>query len=174
MRVTVSKIDLLNKKFNRCIRGYRPDEVDLYLHDVAEALGQMADENRRLAERLSQRDRSLASRPPEPDTNANPAALREALAAGRRIVDESTGKARQDAQRILEDARAEGARLVADANLLKARVYEDIADLRAQKEAMAQELRRLLEGHFRLLESSEASSEARRPGGEFTFADGGE
>lgn len=172
--MTISKIELLNKKFNRCMRGYCPDEVDLYLHDVAEALGQAADDNRRLAERLAQCDRSLAARESEPDPGMPPADLRGALAAGRRIVDEVAGKARQDAQRILEEARAEGARLLAEANLLKAKVYEDIADLRAQKEAMAQELRRLLEGHFRLLESSESSMDGKQPGGDFTFADGHE
>ena len=57
---------------------------------------------------------------------------------------------------------------------MKARIFEEIADLRAQKEAFDQEMRKLLEDHFRLLEASEAPSAGSRSGRDFTFAEGQE
>lgn len=172
--MTISKIDLLNKKFNRCMRGYCPDEVDLLLHDVAEALGQAADENRRLAERLVQLDRNQPVKLHEPNAYLPPTDLRGAMAAGRKIVDEINENARQEALRIIDEARVDGARLVSEANMLKARVLEEIADLRAQREGMEQDMRQLLEKHFRLLESYEGSAARNKPGGDFVFAEGQE
>jgi len=170
--VTVSKIDLLGKKFNRCMRGYCTEEVDLVMHDAAEALGEAADENRRLMERLVELERVQASRSPDPALSQPASDMRGTLAAGRKIVEEIHGNARRDAQRILEDARLEASRIKADANLMKARIFEEIAEMRAQREAFEQELRKLLEDHFRLLESSETSSASGQSDGEFTFVEG--
>lgn len=171
--MTISKIDLLGKKFNRCMRGYCTEEVDLVIHDAAEALGEAADENRRLRERLAAFERAPAPRPQDPPQH-DPADLRGTLAAGRKIVEDIQENARIDARAIVEEARAEASRIRADANLAKARVLEEIADIRAQREAFEQELRKLLEDHFRLLESSDESARAAGPGGDFTFAEGKE
>ena len=172
--MTISKIDLLGKKFNRCMRGYSPDEVDLVMHEAAEALGEAADENRRLLERLAELERAQDGRYQEPASQQPPSDLRGALATGRKIVEEIHENVRRDSQRILEDARAEGSRIVADANLVKAHIFEEIADLRAQKDAFGQEMRKLLEDHFRLLEASEAPAAGSKLGGDFTFAEGQE
>lgn len=169
--MTISKIDLLGKKFNRCMRGYCPEEVDLFVHDAAEALGMAADENRRLLERVADLERARENRPSDSASPQPPADLRVALATGRKIVKEIHENTRRDAQRILDEARAEGTRIVADANLVKARVYEEIADLRAQRDAFDQEMRKLLEDHFRLLEASPSTAKSQ-PGGDFIFAEG--
>jgi cell division initiation protein len=171
--VTISKIDILGKKFNRCMRGYCTEEVDLAMHDIAEALGEAADENRRLLERLAELERVFASKSPDPILSQAPSDLRGTLAAGRKIVEEIHENAGRKARTILEEARAEAARIKADANMVKARIYEEIADIKAQREAYEQELRKLLEDHFRLLEASESSA-ASKPDGDFTFADGAE
>ena len=129
--MTISKIDLLGKKFSRCMRGYCTEEVYLTMHDAAEALGEAADENRRLQERLAGLERTLASKYPEPLRTFPPSDMRDALAAGSKIVEEIHENTRRDAQRLLEDARAEGARIVAEANLVKAGIFEEIAEIRA-------------------------------------------
>lgn len=172
--MTISKIDILGKKFNRCMRGYCPEEVDLVMHDAAEALGEAADENRRLLERLNELERSPQPRLPESVLSQAPSDLREALAAGRKIVEEIHAKAHTDAKRILDEARADARRIKAEANLAKARIYEEISDIRVQKDAFEQELRKLLEDHFRLLEATESSRVGSDPDGDFIFADGAE
>ncbi len=170
--MTITKIDLLGKKFGRCMRGYCPDEVDLVIHDAAEALGEAADENRKLTERLLQAERASASRPPDtPHTPACPD-LKDALAAGRKIVEDIHDNARREARQIVEDARNEASRVKAEANLVKAKIFEEIADLRAQKEAFEQEMRKLLEDHFRILEGSRSAPASK--GGDFIFAEGKE
>jgi len=172
--VTISKIDLLGKKFNRCMRGYCTEEVDLLMHDAAEALGEAADENRRLLERIASLERAIQQRPAESQPSSAGEDFRGALTAGRKIVEDIHENARREARGIIEDARAEAARIKSDANLAKARVYEEIVEIRVQKEAFDQELRKLLEDHFRLLEASESSSDKDKSGGDFIFAEGQE
>lgn len=172
--MTISKIDLLGKRFTRCMRGYCPEEVDLVMHDAAEALGEAANENRRLLEHLAELERALDDLEHSPPPPTRQDELRGALAAGRKIVEDIHGNASREARRIVDEARAEAARVKAEANLVKARLYEEIAEIRAQREAFEQELRKLLEDHFRLLEAAPASGPDDQPGGDFTFAEGRE
>ena len=169
----ISKIDILGKKFSRCLRGYCPDEVDLVMHDAAEALGASADENRRLAERIADLEHAFSLRPQETAIPQPSDELSGTLATGRKIVEDIQDNARREAQRILEDARLEAVRVKEDANLAKARIFEEIADLKAQRDAFWHELRGVLESHFRLLESQQ-NAPPGRAGGEFTFAEGQE
>lgn len=166
--MTVSKIDLLNKKLNRCMRGYCPEEVDLLMHEVAETLGMAADENRRLAERVGELERelSLCGKPSQEPS------LQDALATGRRIVEELQENARLEARQIVDDARSQGERVIGEANILKAKVLEEIAALIAQKQALDRNLRNVLEEHFRLLEDVEVSEGEFASGGDFIFAEG--
>ena len=166
--MTVSKIDILNKKLNRCMRGYCPEEVDLLLHEAAEALGMAADENRKLAERVDELTRELSQRA----KSRQPPALQGALDTGRRIVEELQENARLEARQIVEDARSQGERVISEANILKARVLEEIAELKAQKAALDRKLRDVLEEHFRLLEDAQISESEPAPDGDFIFADG--
>lgn len=168
--MTVSKIDILNKKLNRCMRGYCPEEVDLLMHEVAETLGMAADENRKLAERVAVLERELAQCARVPQQPS----LQGALATGRKIVEELQENARHEARQIVDDARSQGERLISEANILKARVLEEIAELQAQKAALDKKLRDVLEEHFRLLEDSQISENEPVSSGDFIFADGAE
>ncbi|GAB6035977.1 hypothetical protein JCM15519_05360 [Fundidesulfovibrio butyratiphilus] len=164
--MTISKIDLLNKRLGRCMRGYCPEEVDLLIHEVAEALGEAADENRRLLERLAELDRAMQAAAGERSPSA------QALAAGRRIVEELQEGARREARQVVEDARAQAERILTDANLLKVKVLEETAGLRAQKAALEKALRDVIEAHFRLLESASPAEYAQDESRDFIFAEG--
>jgi len=167
----LSKIDLLSKKFSRSMRGYSTEEVDLAMHEAAESLGDAAAENNRLMERICE----LESAPAVKETGTQLAKPSEdlsgTLAAGRKIMDEIHENAREEAQRIIEDARDEASRIKTEANLVKAGIYKEIADLRAERDAFEQKMRKLLEEHFRLLES-ETLLGAKKPSGDFIFAEG--
>ena len=166
--MTISKIDILNKKLNRCMRGYCPEEVDLLVHEVAETLGMAADENRKLAERVAEllRELSLCAKVrPQP-------ALQDALDAGRKIVEELQENARLEARQIVDDARSQGSRIISEANILKAKVLEEIVALNAQKTTLDQQLRTVLEEHFRLLEGAHISEIPAVSDGDFIFAEG--
>jgi len=169
----LSKIDLLSKKFNRSMRGYSTEEVDLAMHEAAESLGDAADENRRLMERICELEIALAAK----DAGASGASadFSGTLAAGRKIMDEIHENARGEAQRIIEGAHDEASRIRAEANLAKVGIYKEIADLRTQEETFAQKMRALLEAHFRLLESRSATQEEKpEPDSDFIFGDGAE
>ena len=164
--MTISKIDVLNKKFSRSMRGYSPEEVDLFMHVVAEALGEAADENRKLYERLADLERTMAAF----SKNRQPP-VQEALAAGRKIVEELKQGARREARHIIDEARGQAERIITDANLLKAKVLEETSAIRGQKATLERQLREVIEAHFRLLESSSAPGAAPDEGKDFIFAE---
>ena len=165
----LSKIDLLHKKFGRSLRGYSTKEVDLAFHEAAEALGDAADENRLLAERVHELEGELAAKDatqaPQPDQG-----LSGTLAAGRKIMDEIQENAKEEGQRIIEAAHEEASRIRAQANLAKARVYEEIAAIRGRGKAFEEKMREVLAEHSRLLESKVLSTN-EKPDGDFTFAE---
>jgi len=164
----LSKIDLLHKKFSRSLRGYSTKEVDLAFHEAAEAVGDAADENRLLAERIRELENELAAKDapaPKPDSDLN-----GTLAAGRKIMDEIQENAKEEGQRITLAAHEEAARILAQANLAKARVYEEIAAIRARGKAFEEKMREVLAEHSRLLESRALSMD-EKPEGDFTFVE---
>ena len=50
--MTISKIDLLNRKFTKRVWGYAPEEVDQLLGEVAEMLGVVAEERKNLIKKV--------------------------------------------------------------------------------------------------------------------------
>lgn len=162
--MTVSKIDLLNKKFTRTMRGYSPEEVNLVVLEAAEALGDLADANRRLAERVAELEEELAR-----TSRGSRPVIQDALDTGRRIVSDLQGKARQEARQIVDEAREQARRVLTDAGSLQARTMEEIGELQAVKRSFETRMRAILEEHFRLLEAREAEEDKTWPEGDFTF-----
>lgn len=164
--MTVSKIDILNKKFTRAMRGYSQEEVDLAMHEVAEALGDLADENRRLKTRLGELEQELTR-------NGNhQGEFGGAISAGRKIAEEAALSAGREARQIVEEARGQAQQILAEANQLKAKVLEEVTALKALEKTFTLRMRRFLEEHFRLLESAEATESQKTPGKDFIFTEG--
>ena len=164
--MSVSKIDLLNKRFNRAMRGYSPDEVDLVMHEAAEALGDLADENRRLKLRLDELEHEAARTAGPPGDE-----LGGAVFAGRAIAREPAHKANRQAAQILDQAREEAKAILDEADRLKTAALEEATALKALEKTIHARLREFLEEHFRLLEAAEAADEEPVPHKDFIFAE---
>ncbi|MDR2160878.1 MAG: DivIVA domain-containing protein [Desulfovibrio sp.] len=146
--MSVNRIDLLNHTFSRSLRGYDPEEVDTYLHDVADSLARLSDERVRLQNRIV----SLEERLAEYAEREN--ALRETLIATQRVTEDLKAAAQQEAQAILEAARLRAESLMNQGNLRLARVLDEIADARKLKAQFEYKVRSVIESHLRLLELS--------------------
>jgi cell division initiation protein len=149
--VTISKIDLLNRKFSKRMWGYSPDEVDQLMAEVAEMLGAVAEERKALIKKVKRMETSVEEFRQRDET------LRDTLMSTQKMVDDIKGGAQREAQLILEEARAKAEGMVQQGHNRLAQLYEDIENLKRQRSQFEIQLRGLLETHLRILDSEDPS-----------------
>ncbi|MDK2956381.1 MAG: cell division initiation protein [Desulfovibrionales bacterium] len=144
--MTLSKIDLINKKFSTRLMGYSRDEVDQLLMELAEVLGKAAEERRAMKQRLDHMQSALK------DYRQREETLRDTLITTQKMVDDLKAQARKEAELILDEANAKGQEMIRQAHSRQAQVHEDILELKRQRLQFETQLKGLLTTHFRLLE----------------------
>ncbi len=147
--MSLSKIDLVDKKFSRSLFGCDRREVDQFLAEAAEALGRLAEEKLALADLVNVLEEKLAAYRSQEET------LRGAVMTTQEMVEEIKGKAREEAKRIVGAAGEEAEALLAEAGTELKRLRKDISALAAQKARLEAGLREQIEAHARLLGASE-------------------
>jgi cell division initiation protein len=147
--VTISKIDLLNRKFSKKLWGYAPEEVDQLMAEVAEMLGAVAEERKNLIKKVRRMEASVEEFRQRDET------LRDTLMSTQKMVDDIKGGAQREAQLILDEARAKAEGMVQQGHNRLAQLYEDIENLKRQRSQFDIQLRGLLETHLRILESDD-------------------
>ncbi len=147
--MTISKIDLLNRKFSKKLWGYAPEEVDQLMAEVAEMLGAVAEERKNLIKKVRRMEASVEEFRQRDET------LRDTLMSTQKMVDDIKGGAQREAQLILDEARAKAEGMVQQGHNRLAQLYEDIENLKRQRSQFDIQLRGLLETHMRILESDD-------------------
>ncbi|SNR61330.1 cell division initiation protein [Humidesulfovibrio mexicanus] len=147
--MTISKIDLLNRKFSKKLWGYAPEEVDQLMAEVAEMLGAVAEERKNLIKKVRRMEASVEEFRQRDET------LRDTLMSTQKMVDDIKGGAQREAQLILDEARAKAEGMVQQGHNRLAQLYEDIENLKRQRSQFDIQLRGLLETHLRILESDD-------------------
>lgn len=149
--MTISKIDLLNRKFSKRVWGYAPEEVDQLMNEVAEMLGAVAEERKNLIKKVKRMEGSVEEFRQRDET------LRDTLMSTQKMVDDIKGGAQREAQLILDEARAKAEGMVQQGHNRLAQLYEDIENLKRQRSQFEIQLRGLLETHLRVLDSEDPS-----------------
>jgi len=147
--VTISKIDLLNRKFAKRVWGYAPEEVDQLLAEVAEMLGVVAEERKQLIKKVKRMEASVDEFRQRDET------LRDTLMSTQKMVDDIKGGAQREAQLIMDEARSKAESMVQQGHNRLAQLYEDIENLKRQRSQFEIQLRGLLETHMRVLDSDD-------------------
>ena len=150
--MTISKIDLLNRKFTKRVWGYAPEEVDQLLGEVAEMLGVVAEERKNLIKKVKRMEASVDEFRQRDET------LRDTLMSTQKMVDDIKGGAQREAQLILDEAKSKAESMVQQGHNRLAQLYEDIENLKRQRSQFEIQLRGLLETHLRVLDSEDPSA----------------
>lgn len=150
--MTISKIDLLNRKFAKKLLGYSPEEVDQLMAEVAEMLGVVAEERRNLVAKVKRMEHSVEEFRQRDET------LRDTLMSTQKMVDDIKSGAQREAQLIVEEARAKAEGMVQQGHNRLAQLYEDIENLKRQRSQFEIQLRGLLETHLRILDSEDPAA----------------
>jgi cell division initiation protein len=147
--VSISKIDLLNRKFGKKLWGYNPEEVDQLMAEVAEMLGAVAEERKNLLKKVKRMEDNVEEFRQRDET------LRDTLMSTQKMVDDIKGGAQREAQLILDEARAKAEGMVQQGHNRLAQLYEDIENLKRQRSQFEIQLRGLIETHMRILDSED-------------------
>lgn len=151
--MTVSKIDLLNKQFSRRMFGYSRMEVDQFLLELAEVLGNAADTQKGLKKKIRQLEQSVKEYRQRDET------LRDTLMSTQKMVDDLKVTASREAQLIIDEARTKADETVQKGHNRLAQIHEEIEDLKRQRTRFEVQLKGLIKSHLEMLETPDPEKE---------------
>ncbi|MHB1189640.1 MAG: DivIVA domain-containing protein [Armatimonadota bacterium] len=135
----ITPIDLMNKKFDRSMRGYSVAEVEGFLHEVADELGKLLDENKEL------RDKAAAAESEAQRYRDIEGTLNNALVLAQKTADDLLANAHTEADLIIRESREKVER-----DLEQAR--RELEELRRTRELFNFEFKALLRGYLEVCE----------------------
>lgn len=151
--MTVSKIDLLNKQFSRSMLGYSRMEVDQFMLELADVLGNAADNQKALRKKIKQLEQQVKEYRQRDET------LRDTLMSTQKMVDDLKVAAGKEAQLIIDEARAKADAAVQKGHNRLAQVHEEIETLKRRRTEFEVQLKGLLKSHLEMLEMSDPERE---------------
>ncbi len=158
MRIT--PLDIQQKQFPIKFRGFDVEEVYAFLEVIREEMEDIIRENASLKEQIHRAETQLQEYRDMENT------LRETLMTAQQMVEDYKTNARKEAELIVREAELRADAIVKEAQERVLKIHEDIVDLKGIRRHFKEELKRLIEGHLRMLdfddvrEGEEAPSEA--------------
>ena len=154
MALRVSPERVRDVRFAEQWRGYRTDEVDEFVEQVAEAFDQLEGRLEEAAQRTALAERRLEERGPEED-------LRRTLVLAQRTADAALEEARAEATRLVADAEDRARSMLDHLEERKARIEGEIDARIAMELAQLSDRRAALEADVELLESYVGNQRSR-------------
>lgn len=144
MRIT--PLDIQQKQFPYKFRGFDDEEVYAFLEIIREEMEDLLRENASLRENVIRLENQTKEYKDMETT------LRETLVTAQQMVEDYKSNARKEAELLIKEAelRADGTLKEAQEKVIK--IHEDIVDLKGIRRHFKEELRRLIEGHLKMLE----------------------
>lgn len=144
MRIT--PLDIQQKQFPMKFRGFDVEEVYAFLEVVREEMEDLLRENASLKEQVHRAENQIKEYRDMETT------LRETLMTAQQMVEEYKTNSRKEAELLMREAEMKADTLLREAQDKVVKIHEDIVDLKGIRRHFKEELKRLVEGHMRMLE----------------------
>ena len=161
--IDLTPLDVRNKRgdFKRLMRGYDPQEVDVFLELVAERLEALVRENLQLRERTQTLQQQVTSQ------MGREQAVQDALVTAQELRADIKAQSRREAEHALKEAQTEARRLVAEAEAEARTKLRDterriddandtLVEFERRRARFLKEFRQLLERELEVVEVEEA------------------
>jgi cell division initiation protein len=145
----ISKVDILNKKFSSGLIGYKKQDVETFLQEVADHMGLLAEQK----EDIERKKRTLEERLKE--YKAREDTLRNTLVTTQKMTDDIKANAQKQAELIIRESQAKSEDILRHAHKRLAQIHEDISELKKQRAHFEIKLRSMIESHLKLLDSQD-------------------
>ena len=143
----ITPLDITQKTFRRAMRGFDRADVEAFLGIVASELEVLAREVPGLREAVQRKDEDLA------ELRSRERALQETMITAQKACQEIRESARKEAEITLSEAELQAERIVQSAHQRYLRIVDDIGEVKRQRVQFEVNLRSLVEGHLKLLET---------------------
>ncbi len=146
MSSRLTAMDIENQDFGRKLRGYDPQEVNLFLKSVGENVARLTLENGEMLEEVGQLRRQLE------ELRAHEKTLQQTLVSAQRMTEEMKDRAAREGELLVQEARHRADRLGAEAQNSLMRLEADISRAKLDRETFERQLRSVIEQHLTLLD----------------------
>jgi cell division initiation protein len=154
MRIT--PLDIQQKQFPMRFRGFDVEEVYAFLEVIREEMEDLLRENASLKEDMIKLENQLKEYKDMETT------LRETLMTAQQMVEEYKTNARKEAELLIKEAEIKADTLLKEAQEKVIKIHEDIVDLKGIRRHFKEELKRLIEGHLKMLDFDKEREEEGR------------
>jgi cell division initiation protein len=145
----ISKVDILNKKFSSSLVGYKKQDVETFLQEVADHMGLLAEQK----ENIERKKRALEEKLKE--YKAREDTLQNTLLTTQKMTDDIKANAQKQAELIVRESQAKSEDILRHAHKRLAQIHEDISELKKQRAHFEIKLRSMIESHLKLLDSQD-------------------
>ena len=146
MGTRLTAMDIEKQAFTRKMRGYDPDEVQLFLRAVAEEIERVNLENATLTEAAGVLRQRLD------DFKDRERTLQETLVTAQMMSTDLKDRSKAEAELLVKEARFKAERLLEQAQDQLHALENEVGRLRLEKEAFETRLRAAIEEHLSLLD----------------------
>lgn len=144
MRIT--PLDIQQKQFPMKFRGFDVEEVYAFLEIIREEMEDLLRENASLKENAQRAENQIKEYKDMENT------LRETLLTAQQMVEDYKTNARKEAELIVKEAELGADAILKTAQEKVIKIHEDIVDLKGIRRHFKEELKRLVEGHLKMIE----------------------
>ncbi len=144
MRIT--PLDIQQKQFPMKFRGFDVEEVYAFLEIIREEMEDILRENASLKEDAQRAENQIKEYKDMENT------LRETLLTAQQMVEDYKTNARKEAELIVKEAELGADAILKAAQEKVIKIHEDIVDLKGIRRHFKEELKRLVEGHLKMIE----------------------
>ncbi len=150
--IDLTPLDVRKKRgdFKKLLRGYDPQEVDIFLDLVAERMEALVRESIQLRERAETLQQQVSSQ------SGREHAVQEALVTAQELRGEIRSHAQREAELIVGEARARAKELDVEAERKSRLLEEALAELERKRMRFLRTFRQLLERELDLVDVEEA------------------
>lgn len=144
MRIT--PLDIQQKQFPMKFRGFDVEEVYAFLEVIREEMEDLLRESATLKENAQRAENQIKEYKDMETT------LRETLLTAQQMVEDYKTNAKKEAELIVKEAELRADTLIKQAQEKVIKIHEDIVDLKGIRTHFKEELKRMVEGHLKMLE----------------------
>jgi cell division initiation protein len=144
----ITPLDIQQQEFKRTFVGLDPKEVRNFLDLVRETVEELVRENAALREEMARREGEILR------YRERERVLQETLLTAQRLSEEMKLSAHKEAEIIVSQAELKSEKILQNANQRLVKLFEEIHELKRQKVQFETGMKRLLEWHLKMLETS--------------------
>ncbi len=152
MALRFTPLQIRNQEFSKKLQGYKPEEVKMFLSQVAEFVDNILQENRLLRNEIEALHKRIS------DLERQAVTIKEAMEGqAQQMISEAEQKARQ----IISEAEEEAGRIYQEMNTNVEKKREELYELVGIYQLYKQELLRTVRGLVQAIEDFDSSRESR-------------